>query len=257
LQTIPYNDSSLKLAYGSDDLQYGRLYLPETANLHTPAPLVVFIHGGCWLNTYDINHSRAFSQTLAKHGYAVWSVEYRRTGDIGGAWPGSFDDILAGLNYAQRSLSRYPIDVTKLVIAGHSAGGQLALLAASHSVYQFDTKLNAVHAVIGLAAITDMVAYANGDNSCQRATSKFLGGDHAEHADVYQQANPQQQPIHPVTILLQGTTDIIVPPEQASSSGMPFKLVENVGHFDWIHPQSNAYKVFLTTLQELLTSELP
>lgn len=253
LLVLPYGNSSISLPYGPEALQFGQLYLPENATWQTPAPLVVFVHGGCWLNAYDISHSRAFSETLAAEGFAVWSLEYRRTGDPGGGWPGSFDDILAGLRFVQTSLSAYPVDVGNVAITGHSAGGQLALLAASQSFHRaVPDNLPHVKGVIGLAAITDMLAYAKGDNSCQRATSQFLGGPPDGLVTAYQQATPQQQLMHPATLLLQGTTDNIVPVYQASASGMRYQLVENAGHFDWIHPQTQAYKQFVIMLQELL-----
>ena len=256
LVSLPYTDNSLKLRYGADELQYGRLYLPHAAvtqtNSQTKAQLVVFIHGGCWLNAYDINHSRAFSQAVAARGFAVWSLEYRRSGDEGGGWPGSMHDVLQGLSFVKNGLSDFAVDNTNIVIAGHSAGGQLALLAGSHSYLQPQANtLPMVKAVVGLAAITDMFAYASGDNSCQRATSQFMGGSPSEQPARYQQANPQQQTLHPATLLLHGSEDSIVPLSQASSSGLPFKTIANAGHFDWIHPHTLAYKQFIETLQEL------
>ncbi|SNY41662.1 alpha/beta hydrolase fold [Arsukibacterium tuosuense] len=256
LLSLPYTDNSLKLQYGESTLQYGRLYLPQTAHIQTTsqtkAPLVVFIHGGCWLNAYDISHSRAFSQAVAAQGFAVWSLEYRRIGDEGGGWPGSLHDVLQGLSFVKNGLNGFVVDNTNIVIAGHSAGGQLALLAGGHSYVQPQaTALPAVKAVVGLAAITDMFAYASGDNSCQRATNQFMGGSPTEQPARYQQANPQQQRLHPATLLLHGSEDSIVPLTQASASGLSFKTITNAGHFDWIHPHTLAYKQFIETLQEL------
>ncbi|KKO46500.1 esterase [Arsukibacterium ikkense] len=255
LLNLPAAAAGIKLAYGDNPLQFGHLYLPQIS-AQQPVPLLVFIHGGCWLNAYDIAHSNAFSQAVATTGIAVWSLEYRRVGDTGGGWPGSYDDVLAGIAHAQTSLSAYPIDLTQVVLAGHSAGGQLALLAAGHSYHhQAANKqplLAPVKGVIGLAAITDLLSYQSDESSCQRATRQFLGGNYPQLADGYQQASPQQQPMHPLTMLLQGSDDSIVPLTQATNSGMPFQLLDNAGHFDWIHPQTEAYKHFLFTLQELL-----
>lgn len=238
---------AITLAYAASALQFGRLYLPPaTAGKKGKAPLVIFIHGGCWLNAYDIAHSNAFSQALAEQGYAVWSLEYRRTGDEGGGWPGSFTDIQNGIAYAQQALAGYGVDTSRIVLSGHSAGGQLALLAGSKNTSA------AIVGVIGLAAITDLTSYAKGTNSCQNATAQFIGGHYDVIPERYQQASAVQQKMHPATLLLQGSADTIVPPEQASHSGMRYKLVENAGHFDWIHPQTTAYKQFVITLQELL-----
>uniref|UniRef100_A0A486XUA7 Possible kynurenine formamidase n=1 Tax=Rheinheimera sp. BAL341 TaxID=1708203 RepID=A0A486XUA7_9GAMM len=237
-------DNSITLHYGSEPLQFGRLYLPAMLTKDSKVPLLVFIHGGCWLNAYDLNHSTAFSQAVANAGIAVWSVEYRRVGDSGGGWPGSYHDVHKALQFAQYQLSSYPVDQRKLAIAGHSAGGQLALLAAANVAAE------ELRAVIGLAAITDLTLYAAGNNSCQRATSAFIGGSAAEFPGRYKLASPQGQRLHPSTLLLHGSSDRIVPLRQASESGINNQIIDDAGHFDWLHPQTQAFAQFLQKLQE-------
>ena len=246
---LPVKDQGMKLAYGKAALQFGLLSLPE-ASADAKPPLVIFVHGGCWLNAYDIGHSKALSQALAEAGYAVWSLEYRRVGDEGGGWPGSFNDIVQGIHYAQAQFEHYGVDVNRIALMGHSAGGQLALLAGKELA---DNKQAAhIQAVIGLAAITDMASYAKGSNSCQSATAKFIGASPDQAPALYQQASPSQHKAHPKTMLLQGSADQIVPTTQATDSGMPYRMVEKAGHFDWIHPQSAAYPQLILILQELL-----
>mgnify|MGYP002712499119 FL=1 len=138
---------------------------------------------------------------------------------------------------------------------GHSAGGQLALLAGEKLAAEKladDKKAVKLQAVIGLAAITDMASYAKGSNSCQSATAQFIGAPAEQAPELYQQASPSRDKIHPKTLLLQGSADQIVPTTQATDSGMPYRLVEKAGHFDWIHPQSAAYSQLILTLQELV-----
>ena len=72
------------------------------------APLVILIHGGCWLNSFDVNHSRPLATALNQEGFAVWSLEYRRTGDSGGGWPGTLEDIQLALSQLER-LSSTPL----------------------------------------------------------------------------------------------------------------------------------------------------
>ena len=207
---LDFKEADEKLVYGdtNPDLQYGLLWLPEKLTAADKAPLIVLVHGGCWLNKYDIQHSYALSSALATAGYGVWSLEYRRTGDTGGAWPGSFDDVKQGLAYVSQ-LKNYPLDLTRIVIMGHSAGGHLALLAASEN--------HNVRGVIGLAAITDIVEYSRGKNSCQTATIDFMGGTFEEDPTGYQAANPASQALHNNTILLHGDIDSIVPLKQSPS----------------------------------------
>jgi len=242
---LDYFEADHKQVYGQDDpsLQYGLLWLPREPVAGAKTPLIVFIHGGCWLSAYDIQHSNPLASALADAGYAVWSLEYRRTGDAGGGWPGSFEDVLQGVAHA-KTLANYPVDLDRMVIIGHSAGGHLALLAGGRLPY--------VKAVIGLAAITDVVSYSRGANSCQQATTKFFGGDYESRADAYDQANPAGRPLHANSVLLQGDLDAIVPPQQAQLDGASIKMLEGAGHFDWLHPGTRAYQLLLSTLEEVL-----
>jgi acetyl esterase/lipase len=240
---LDFVEADEKLVYGEDnpELQYGLLWLPKKSTSRESPPLIVLIHGGCWLNAYDIQHSYPLSSALAEAGYAVWSLEYRRTGDAGGGWPGSFEDIRQGLAFTSR-LEAYAIDLDRVLVMGHSAGGHLALLAAAES--------QAIDGVIGLAAITDIVAYSQGENDCQTATIDFMGGSFEEQPVAYEAANPAKQPMHGKTILLQGDMDVIVPHEQSQLAGAATVIFEGAGHFDWVHPGSGAFQSLLSTLKD-------
>lgn len=237
---VPFNQPNETISYGPDQFQFGQLWLPATIPARAS---LVLIHGGCWLNQFDITYSHGLSSALADAGFAVWSLEYRRTGDEGGAWPGSFEDIIAGIN----SLNDIEgIDTEKLAILGHSAGGHLALLAGARS------ELLAVEPdlIIGLAAITDVVAYAAGNNSCQAATSLFMGGDVIERAQEYFDANPINHGLHENTVLLAGDADEIVPLSQATLPGARTIISTGASHFDWAHPDTLAYRRLLELLDE-------
>jgi len=241
---LDYVEADQKLVYGDTNpgLQYGLLWLPKEPVNGTTPPLIVLIHGGCWLNAYDIRHTFPLSSALAEAGYAVWSIEYRRSGDEGGAWPGSLEDVREGLVFTSR-LESYPVDMSRMVIMGHSAGGHLALLAASEN--------KNIDAVVGLAAISDIVEYSRGENSCQTATIDFMGGEYEENQAAYDAANPVGKPVNDRTVLLQGDIDVIVPVEQSQLPGATAVVFEGAGHFDWVHPGTAAYQLLLSTLQDL------
>ena len=115
--------------YGTGALQFGELRLPKG---RSRAPVVVFIHGGCWRSAYDLVHVAAAAAALASAGYAVWVPEYRRVGDDGGGWPGTFDDVANAIDHVRVLARKYAtLDTNRVVLVGHSAGGQLALWAAS------------------------------------------------------------------------------------------------------------------------------
>lgn len=247
VESLAYREPDARIAYGSDALQFGLLWLPGDAASPVPGntkpPVVVLVHGGCWLNAYDVAHTYALSTALAGEGYAVWSLAYRRTGDAGGGWPGSFNDVLAGVNHVY-NLQHYGVDTNRFVIAGHSAGGHLALLAGRVT--------SAVTAVFGLAAITDISKYAAGDNSCEAATSRFMGGTPQQLPEAYFAANPGVLPTHANTALLHGGADALVSVNQGLMVGARTLFVDGGGHFDWVHPGTQSYRVMLATLQSVL-----
>ena len=156
---LPVNAPDLRSAYGLDSLQFGELRLPEGKGLH---PVVVIIHGGCWLNAYDLHLMAPMATALTQAGYATWNLEYRRVGDEGGGWPGTFLDIAAGLNHLKQLASAYDLDLSRIVVIGHSAGGHLALwLAGQHQLPGdseiFTRNLVPISGVVSLAGITDPV----------------------------------------------------------------------------------------------------
>lgn len=239
---LPWRPADQRLAYGEADLQFGLLWMP--AEEHNRAVTVVLIHGGCWLNEFTIDHTFATATALADAGYGVWSLEYRRTGDAGGAWPGTYRDIVQGINHVAnlpQSLADNP-----MVLIGHSAGGHLAVLAGS----QDEQLQKSPDLVVGLAAITDVTRYALGSNSCETATQSFMSGTPEEKPQAYALANPATHGVHPETVLLYGDKDAIVAEDQASLLNAESILSPGAGHFDWVYPGTPAFNALLQLLRD-------
>ena len=240
---LPFRSGDYIISYEEDSSQFGSLWLPEGNNNGT----VIFIHGGCWVNEYGIEHTQAFATGLALAGYAVWSLEYRRTGDLGGGWPGTFLDVISGINKLS-DLGKFDLDMERLVLMGHSAGGHLAVLAGARSdLLELKPSL-----VLGLAAITDVETYARGTNSCQKSASAFMGGGPDELPDMYEEVQPANHEVDPNTVLLYGAMDQIVPAAQALLPGAEPLRHESAGHFDWIHPGTDAFRTILLVLSKEL-----
>ena len=110
--------------YGEASRQFGELWVPGESE---EAPVVVLIHGGCWQNAFGIDHARPMAAALSEEGYLVWAIEYRRIGDPGGGWPGTFTDVAAAIDHLPVMLENAGITAGKTIFMGHSAGGQLAL----------------------------------------------------------------------------------------------------------------------------------
>ena len=95
---LPSPPPAHRMSYGEHPLQFGHLRLPPGPGPH---PVLVFLHGGCFLSQYDIGHVGLLEQAVADAGFAVWSLEYRRVGDEGGGWPGTFRDVALGADHVR------------------------------------------------------------------------------------------------------------------------------------------------------------
>src|SRR5579871_455905 len=120
LQKLPAPPQGRHIAYGPKPDQFGVLRLPSGGAARNP--VVVLIHGGCWRESIDLEHIGHMAAALTAEGYVTWSLEYRRADTAGGGWPGTFDDVLAGLDHLDQIAQGAPIDRARVVVVGHSAG---------------------------------------------------------------------------------------------------------------------------------------
>ena len=124
--------ADLRFPYGQDPNQFVDVRLPEGKGPH---PVVFFIHGGYWRAKYDLTYAGHLCAALKKAGIATWNVEYRRVGNQGGGWPGTFDDVATAVDVlpslVREAAGGGVISDEPALLAGHSAGGHLALWAAS------------------------------------------------------------------------------------------------------------------------------
>ncbi len=258
---LPRPEPDERIRYGPEKLSFGELRLPDGEG---PYPVVMVIHGGCWLAEYDLGYMSGLAARLASAGVATWSVEYRRVGDVGGGWPGTFADVAAAADFLRDMLVRYPLDLERAVVLGHSAGGHLALWAAArHALDPADPLRGAdplrFRGAVALAGITDLAAYASPEG-CGSAVPGLLGGDPADHPDRVARSSPIVMPPSGVPeMLVVGGRDPIVPRSQAeryaaSRPDAPVQLIEvaDAGHFELIDPShaswSSVHRAVLAVL---------
>jgi acetyl esterase/lipase len=228
--TRPAPPPDLTFSYGSHPDHVIDVRLPA----RVPAPAVVMIHGGFWRSAYDRTHTGPLTHALASAGYVVAIPEFRRTGQEGGGWPGTFDDVAAALSAVPGLLAPYSSEPP--VVLGHSAGGHLALWSASRFP---------LRAVVSLAGCADL-AMCSTLGLDDGATELLLGGTPAEVPDRYAFADPASLPTPPMPVsLLHGTADdrvpIAVSRSYATRKGVPLLELADIGHFALIDPLSSAW----------------
>ena len=177
-------DAVLRYAGHSDALV--DVFLP--VSLGRPehhSPLVLFVHGGFWRAEYDRMHVRPLAGALRRRGFVVAVPEYRRVGGAGG-WPQTADDVEAALAAVPGMLGDvapgYVDPVGLPVLAGHSAGGHLALWAGLRAGSR------RVAAIVALAPVTDL-AHAARVRMGDGAVQELLGGESRDLPDRYADAD--------------------------------------------------------------------
>jgi acetyl esterase/lipase len=243
---MPSRPADYREAYGPAPEQFGELRLPHGDGPH---PVVVLIHGGCWRAEYDLTHIAPLATALADEGWAVWAIEYRRVGSPGGGWPGTFNDVRAAIDHLRVPDPQYQLDLSRVVVAGHSAGGHLALWSATQEPVL-------PRGVVSIAGITDLAAYAS-PSGCGSAVALLMGGTAGELGDRYLTASPAKTPpLVPIQAII-GTADTIVPRSQADAiigaagTRATLRVVDDAGHFDLIAPEGPAWTVLKGALRTL------
>ena len=259
----PATPVTARIAYGDDPLQFGELRLPPGDG---PFPVAVVVHGGCWLSRYDIVHTGRLAEALTHEGIATWSVEYRRVGDPGGGWPSTFHDVALGTDHLRRVAADHPIDLSRVLAVGHSAGGHFALWLAGRSSIPQGTTLSvgaplAIGSVLGLSPATD-VAQVAGINMCGGAMARVMGGSPEEVPDTYRHGSPIEMPALGIPqILIYGSSDMPpIPPmveayaERNRGLGDSVEVLEATGsgHFEVIDPSSSTWPMVRDAARRLL-----
>ena len=230
------------IKYGPDRAQVAEVWRPDAAD--GPVPVVVLIHGGFWRQRYNKRLMHRLARAMTQRGWMAYNIEYRRVGSHGrGGWPETFEDVsdaidaLAGVD---------GVDLQRVATCGHSAGGHLALWAAS-SRSTGDPRRPAavidVCAAVSLAGVVDLDAAARQFVGAGAVTA-LMGGAPDEVPDRYRLGSPASLlPMGKPQFLLHGLEDESVPPslsvdyvEKARALGDPAVYVPfaDVAHMEVI-----------------------
>ena len=225
--------------YGDRRSQLGELYVPAGGGSFFVA---VVLHGGFWKAQYSRKLMRPLCHDLVERGWAAWNLEYRRLGRLsGGGWPTTFDDLGAGIDHLR--VLQAPLDLSRVVTIGHSAGGHLAALAATRPGPSVS-----VTAVVAQAGVLDLERAWEWQLS-SGVVRRLLGGTPEQQPDRYAAASPAARlPLGVPALLTHGGRDDIVPPAMSeefhrrAGAGCELVVVPEEGHFGHLDPANPLWK---------------
>ena len=190
-----------RLQYGSDLLQFGELRVPDGSGNH---PLAILVHGGCWTAKLgnlpeaatSLDLLRPLSVALAERGIATWNIEYRRLGNDGGGWPGTYEDVAKAADFVRQLAPKHRLDLQRVALVGHSSGGHLAFWLAARHKLPADSPLHAaaplrVAGVVSIDGPPDLESIIGFERQVCGApvVEQLLGGSPAEFPARYRQAS--------------------------------------------------------------------
>jgi len=252
LLSRPHPHASARVAYGRSASQFAELWLPDGQGPH---PVVVLIHGGCWsARIADLSIMDFAAEDLRRRGVAVWNIEYRRLGEAGGGYPGTYQDVGAALDRLEAEAPAHGLSPGPYVVAGHSAGGHLALWSGARAKLPTSSALYTPHplpvkAVVDIAGIANLktdIATACGPDS----VAAMAGSPGPGRADIYADTSPASlAPLGLPTWVIHGVEDVTVPPSVgaayaalARARGDQVKVLNPPGgHVEEIAPGTSAW----------------
>jgi acetyl esterase/lipase len=252
--TLSHREQTLAtiFRYGSAQDQEGDLHLPQADH----PPVVCLLHGGFWRMPYGRDQLDGIARDLVARGFAVWNIEYRRLGAPGGGWPGTLADVALAIDHLDTLVADgIDLDLGRVIVAGHSAGGQLALWASARRRPPGVHGPTRVHpiAAAGLAAVVDL-AGAHAISCGDSAVEAFLGGPSNRFDERIAAASPMALlPLGVDQLIVHGASDAALPVAMArryaaaaidAGDRVEFVELPDAGHMDFLDPASVAHAAF-------------
>ena len=259
-----------RIAYGSDPLQFGELRVPATKGPH---PVAIVVHGGCWVaklpnmeaRAVAIDNMRPAAAALTDAGIASWNIEYRRLGNDGGGWPGTFQDVARAADFVRSLAGEHELDVTRVVAIGHSAGGHLAMWLAARGKIAATSDLY-VKDPLRLAGVVDLDGPADLKATLPMqqpvcgspVVTNLIGGTPEERPERYHDGSPIE--LLPLRVpqavfigkMFAGHAAGYQAAVERTSDTLQMTTLPEAGHFVFIDPQSDVWPQVLTATRRLL-----
>ena len=248
--------------------EWGELRSPDGPGPHH---LVVLLHGGGWRADTDLAYMRPLAQDLCRRGYLTWLPEYRRVGEPGGGWPGTFRDVARAAAACRQVVAERDLAPGGVVLAGHSSGGHLALWLAARDRLPAQSPVAGgppltVRCVLAMAAPADLGRAWSRQAAEGRdpTVAGLMGGPPSAFPERYRDASPARLlPLGVPQIMVQGDRDEVAPLADAQAYcaaaravGDRVRLLVAPGqdHMSVLSPDGEAWSQVVAALDELLAA---
>lgn len=273
VEWLPQRLADHRFRYGEDAQQFGDLRLPAHDPDAAGHPVVVVVHGGGYSPNWSLDHIAPLAEELtASAGVATWNLEYRKPGQAGGGWPGTWLDIAQGIDHLRTIAERCRLDLTRVVVVGHSAGGTFGSWAAGRSAVAGDSAVHTpdplpITGLVTLAGMLDLHAFMTDGAEPPRFLSILLGADGSLAPDELQARIEQVSPmirwqyVDAPQSLIVGSEDASSLIEQShtyveavagqGSSPIGLDYLEGANHFDLVDPHGSAWPVVIDRVRSM------
>lgn len=212
------------------------LHLPDSS----PAPVVLFLHGGGWRVgsraqfSPVVSEADSFGRTV-EAGFAVVAADYRLSGEA--VYPAQLNDARAALGWIAAHAGEHGLDADRVVLWGGSAGGTIAALIGLEP----GVRVRGVIDWYGPADLATMAQFT-ADQPHPTREDLWLGVAVERADDLAREASPVHR-VHggaPPFLITHGLADTDVPPDQsralatalaAAGAEVDLDLVPGIGHF--------------------------
>jgi len=158
---------------------------------------IIFIHGGGW-RSGDKSMHHPLMQKLALLGYVCFTPEYRLSTEA--LYPAAVYDVKSAIRWVRKNAAKYHIDPNKIVIAGHSAGGELAaFMGATNGMKAYEgngcykeisSKVNAVIDLDGTLSFYLPADAVPDETKGPSAGTYWFGYKKTENIELWKEASP-------------------------------------------------------------------
>ena len=271
LTSVPAQAPDERVTYGADATQFAELRVPSGMGPH---PVAVLVHGGCFKTYGSFADLSAVGDALKGRGIATLNVEYRRVDQAGGGWPNTYLDVGNAVDHVRSLAKEHRLDLSRVVVVGHSAGGHLAMWAAGRSRVPRGSALFmanpfAVRGVVDLAGPLDLTTNIEGyEGLCRdRVITTLMGGTPAERPERYAQASPMKLlPLGMPQVIVLGEYEEYVPLQFAQAyvqaaeragDRVRMILIPGAGHFEIASPRAAIWPKVELAIRSLIDGKLP